>query len=150
MIIPRLRAALLHPRSFPLCAAARIVFLGLLLSTVSAVSVWSTADGSESNPKHAERPYALVFGTVWGPDDYPLYGVKVKIRRSADKRTHWEVYSNHRGEFEQRLPVGPADYLVWADLKGYKTPKGKQLQPGEEVKVHVDKDERVDIGLHLK
>ena len=109
MIIPRLRAALLHPRSFTLCAAARFVFLGLLLSTVWAARVWSAADGSESNPKHAEKPCALIFGTVWGPDDYPLYGVKVKIRRSADKRTRWEVYSNRRGEFEQRLPVGPAD-----------------------------------------
>ena len=150
MTIPRLRATLLHPRSFTLRAAARVVLLGLLLSTVWAVRVWSAAGGSESAPKQAAKPYALIFGTVWGPDDYPLYGVKVKIRRSENKRTRWEVYSNHRGEFEQRLPVGPADYLVWADLKGYKTPKGKQLQPGEDVKVHVDQDERVDIGLHLK
>jgi hypothetical protein len=150
VIIPRLRAALLHPRSFTLRATARVVLLGLPLSTVWAVRLWSAAGGSESAPKQAEKPYALIFGTVWGPNDYPLYGVKVKIRRSENKRTRWEVYSNHRGEFEQRLPVGPADYLVWADLKGYKTPKGKQLQPGEEVKVHVDQDERVDIGLHLK
>jgi hypothetical protein len=35
-------------------------------------------------------------------------------------------------------------------LKGYKPPAGKQLQPGEEVKVHIEGDERVDIGLHLK
>jgi hypothetical protein len=112
--------------------------------------VWAAAGSAESASKPTEKPYALIFGTVWGPDDYPLYGVKVKIRRPEDKKTRWEIYSNHRGEFEQRLPVGPADYLVWADLKGYKAPNGKQLQPGEEVKVHVDKDERVDIGLHLK
>lgn len=60
------------------------------------------------------------------------------------------MYSNHHGEFEQRLPAGKADYLVWADLKGYKSPNGKRLQPGEAVKVHFENDERVDTGLHLK
>jgi hypothetical protein len=150
VIILRLCATLFHPRSFTQWAAARAVLSGLLLSTVCATWTPSAADGTESASKHGEKPYALIFGTVWGPNDYPLYGVKVKIRRFEEKKTRWEVYSNRRGEFEQRLPVGPANYLVWADLKGYKTPNSKQLQPGEEVKVHVDKDERVDIGLHLK
>jgi len=75
--------------------------------------------------------------------------VKVKIRRADKKKAHWELYSDHNGEFAQRLP-GKAHYLVWADLKGYKFLNSNQLQPGEEVKVHVEGDERVDIGLHLK
>ena len=92
--------------------------------------------------KGHDKPYALIFGTVWGPDDHPLYGVKVKIRRADQNKAHWELYSDHNGEFAQRLPAGKADYLVWADLKGYKSPSGKELhQPGE-VKVHVDNDER--------
>ncbi len=53
------------------------------------------------------------------------------------------------GEFAQRVPVGPADYVVWADVKGYKTADGRRVQPGEEVKVHIEADERSDIGLHL-
>jgi hypothetical protein len=97
-----------------------------------------------------DQPYALIFGTVWGPDDHPLYGVKVKIRRADQKKARWELYSDHHGEFAQRLPAGPADYLVWADLKSYKSPVGKQLHQAEEVKVHVDRDEREDVGLHLK
>jgi hypothetical protein len=97
-----------------------------------------------------DQPYALIFGTVWGPDDHPLYGVKVKIRRADQKKAHWELYSDHHGEFAQRVPPGPADYLVWADLKGYKSGSGKELHQDEEVKVHVDKDERQDLGLHLK
>jgi hypothetical protein len=96
------------------------------------------------------QPYALIFGTVWGPDDHPLYGVKVKIRRADQKKAHWKLYSDHHGEFAQRVPPGPADYLVWADLKGYKSASGKELHLDEEVKVHVDKDERQDLGLHLK
>jgi hypothetical protein len=96
-------------------------------------------------------PYALIFGTVWDPDGHPIYGVKVKIRRASDKdkKVRWELYSNHSGEFAQRVPVGNADYVVWADVKDYKLPSGKKLKPGSEVTVHIDSDERSDIGLHL-
>jgi hypothetical protein len=94
-------------------------------------------------------PYALIFGTVWGPDNRSVYGVTVKIRRVPDKKAKWEVYSNHEGEFAQRVPAGKADYIVWADLKGVKTTDGQPLHLAEEVPVHVEYDERVDIGLHL-
>jgi hypothetical protein len=99
--------------------------------------------------KH-DQAYALIFGTVWGPDNHPLYGVKVKIRRADQKKAHWELFSDHNGEFAQRVPPGPSDYLVWAELKGYKSAGGKQLHQDGEVKVHVENDEREDIGLHLK
>jgi hypothetical protein len=105
--------------------------------------------GSPSEKKH-DQPYALIFGTVWGPDDHPVYGVKVKIRRSDQKKGHWELFSDHNGEFAQRLPPGPADYLVSADLKSYKSLSGKELHQDGEVKVHIDRDERQDVGLHLK
>ena len=95
------------------------------------------------------QPYALIFGTVFDTEGHALYAVKVKIRRESEKKVRWELYSNHTGEFAQRVPVGPADYVVWADVKGYKTEDGRRLQPGEEAKVHIDGDERQDIGLHL-
>jgi hypothetical protein len=114
------------------------------------VSAANAAPAGPSARQRPDQPYALIFGTVWGPDDHPLYGVKVKIRRADQKKAHWELYSDHRGEFAQRLPVGPADYRVWADLKGYKLPSGKELHQDGEVKVHVDNDEREDVGLHLK
>jgi hypothetical protein len=95
------------------------------------------------------KPYAVIFGTVWDADGHPLYGVKVKIRRADEKKVRWEQYSNHTGEFAQRVPAGAADYVVWADVKGYKLPSGKKLKPGTEVSVHIDDDERSDIGLHL-
>jgi hypothetical protein len=105
-------------------------------------------------PTQAQRTksedYALIFGTVWGPDDRPVYGVTVKIRRAGDKRAKWEVISNHLGEFEQRVPAGKQDYVIWADLRGHKNPAYKHLQAGTEVTVHVESDERVDTGVHLK
>ncbi len=101
--------------------------------------------------KHPEiKDYSLIFGTVWGPDDRPVPGVRVKIRRLDERKPRWEVYSNRRGEFEQRLPVGKQDYVIWADLKGYKSSNSKHLQPGPEVTVHIERNERADTGLHLK
>jgi hypothetical protein len=102
-----------------------------------------------SNKLKPTDPYALIFGTVWGPDDRSVYGVKVRIRRTSDKKPKWELYSDHAGEFAQRVPAGKADYVVWADLKGVKTTDGQTLHLAQEVAVHVEYDERVDIGLHL-
>jgi hypothetical protein len=104
--------------------------------------------GAASNLKPGD-PYALIFGTVWDPDGRPVYGITVKIRRATDKRAKWELYSDHSGEFAQRVPAGKADYVVWADLKGVKTADGQKLHLAQEVDVHVEYDERVDIGLHL-
>ena len=94
------------------------------------------------------QPYALIFGTVWGPDDRPVYGIKVKIRRARDKKPKWELYSDHNGEFAQRVPAGEADYVLSADLKGVKTSDGQQLHT-QEVTVHIYNDEREDTGVHL-
>lgn len=91
----------------------------------------------------------MIFGTVWDPDGHGLYGVKVKVRRADQKKAHWELYSDHRGEFALRVPAGKADYVIWADTKDYKLPSGRRLQPGTGVNVHIDNDERSDIGLHL-
>jgi len=120
--------------------------------------------------------YGLIFGTVYGPDDRPLYGVPVKIRPVGQKKAKWEVTSDHRGEFAQRVPAGAADYIVWTDVDLRKHLKAlgredeaAQLQAhvgklssvvpeasaaparrGREAKVHIDNDERADVGLHLR
>jgi hypothetical protein len=120
--------------TIPESRAARLVLLSLAL--LSAVSAAWTSD------KQAERPCALIFGTVYAPDNRPAYGVRVKIRRADQKKAHWELYSDHQGEFALRVPAGEADYIVWAQ------PEGKHL-PTAERTIHVKNDERVDIGLHL-
>jgi hypothetical protein len=127
-------------------------FCLLVVFFFSALSprVLPVADASPA-PKTLKPtdPYALIFGTVWGPDDHPVYGITVKIRRLPSKRAKWQLYSDHSGEFAQRVAAGKADYVVSADLKGVKTTYGYPLRLAEEVPVHVEYDERVDIGLHL-
>ena len=100
-------------------------------------------------PTSNDKPYALIAGTVWGPDDHPVYGVPVKIRRAKDKRPKWEVYSDHHGEFAQRVPAGESDYILTADVKHLKSADGQPLHLLQNVTVHVYNDEREDTGLHL-
>jgi hypothetical protein len=118
--------------------------LTLCLFLCSSIEAVHAADAK------ADAPYALIFGTVWGPDNQAVYGVNVKIRRADQKKARWNLHSDHHGEFAQRVPAGRADYVVWADLKGYKPPDGKKLAAAAEVTVHVENDERVDTGVHLK
>ena len=122
----------------------------LLLLTVllPCVQPFAAAAPPSQKLKPNDR-YALIFGTVWGPDDRAVYGIKVFIRRLPGKKPKWELTSDHAGEFAQRVPVGEADYLVSADLKGVKTADGQPLHLVQPVTVHVEYDERVDMSLHL-
>ena len=138
------RPALLRMR-FRVPQNARFLGPPLILLFSLHATLWAFAE--QPDPR---KPYALIFGTVWGPDGRPVYGVKVKIRRANQKKPKWELYSDHSGEFAQRLPAGKADYVVWADTKGVKLLNGRKLDPGSEVTVHIESDERTDIGLHLK
>ena len=133
----------------PRPVSARLHSLAFLL--IAFLVVFLVVGPSPSSAQHhtKEKPYALIFGTVWGPDDHPIYGVTVKIRRAKDKKAKWQLFSDHNGEFAQRVPPGESDYVLWADLKGYKPADGKPLRLVQEVTVHVYNDEREDTGLHL-
>jgi len=138
VITPR-RAGTSHSWGRRGLAAVLLAFIGLGAQLLSV------------SPLHAKsgKPYALIAGTVWGPDDRPVYGVKVKIRRAKDKKAKWELVSDHMGEFAQRVPAGETDYIVWADLKGFKSADGKPVHLVQEITVHIYGDEREDTGLHL-
>jgi hypothetical protein len=119
---------------------------GLLLSLSARGAAFDTAlpgQSSTSSQQAARKDYALIYGTVWGPGDHPVGGVPITIRRASDKKPKWELVSDSRGEFAQRVPVGTQDYIVQADIK---VPKG---QPKPEVPVHIDGNERKDVSLHL-
>jgi hypothetical protein len=120
-----------------------------VLSALLLSPGFRSQDGLLTAQKSKEKPYALIAGTVWGPDDKPLYGITVKIRRAKDKKPKWEVYSDHHGEFAQRVPPGESDYILTTDLKHFKPADGKPLHQVQEVTVHVYNDEREDTSLHL-
>src|SRR6478609_5152909 len=109
----------------------------------------------KKDKRKGEKPYALIFGTAYGPDDRPLYGVKITIRPPTKKHPSWELMSDHRGEFAQRVPPGPSDYLVHGEAQFAPAgPDGKpQMSKTKrlkgETKVHVENEERLDISVHL-
>jgi hypothetical protein len=140
----------IFPRGFLFCRKLLLPSLLLTVFLLSNLPAHSAGPEAQKQLKPGQ-PYALIFGTVWGPNNRPVYGVKVKIRRAADKprKVRWELVSDHQGEFAQRIPVGKADYVVWADMKDFKATDGTILHAGPAVPVHVENDERVDIGLHL-
>ena len=123
--------------------ASSLPFIGFLI--LLTINIPCEAR-QQSKPKES----AVIFGTVWAPDDHPLPGITVKIRRAGEKKARWEVLSNRRGEFEEAVPSGTQDYIIWADVKGRKLPNGRHLQAIPEVIVHVQGNERADTGLHLQ
>ena len=90
-----------------------------------------------------KNDYALIYGTVWGPDQHPAAGIPVTIRRASGKKAKWDLVSDRNGEFAQRVPAGGQDYVIQANIK---MPKG---QPKPEITVHIDDNERKDVSLHL-
>lgn len=102
-----------------------------------------------------EKSYGLIFGTAYGPDDRPLYGVKINIRPEGKKHPSWDLFSDHRGEFAQRVPATAADYLIKGEAeyapigKDGKPQMSKKKRLRGEAKVHMEGEIRQDIGLHL-
>jgi hypothetical protein len=123
---------------------SRAIARGAVLFGVSlTAAVCGAAQDSGRNNKATAKPYAVIFGTVFDANQKSIYGVKVNIRRSDQKKAKFELYSDHAGEFAQRVPPGPADYIVWADVK---VPKGQQKP---ERTVHIDGDEETTVYLSL-
>src|SRR5450631_1734224 len=73
----------------------RLLLPGLLLAGLCLNPATVVMGNASPKDKRAEKPYALIYGTVWGPDGRPLYGVKVEIRRADQKKARWELYSDH-------------------------------------------------------
>jgi hypothetical protein len=117
--------------------------------------LFSSHVAASKDKPQKEKPYALIFGTAYGPNDRPLYGVKITIRPEKKKHPSWDLISDHRGEFAQRVPAGTNDYLVrgeaeYAPLGDDGKPQlSKKVRLKGETRVHVDNEERRDISLHL-
>jgi len=120
--------------------AALAVFAScILLFLVSALQM----SGQGKNSSERKDDFALIFVSVFNAQGLSVYGVPVKIRRAEEKKSRWEGYSDHRGEYAQRVPAGKMDYIVWADLKD------KAAAKKTEVKISIESDERQDVSLHL-
>ncbi len=126
------------------------VALGLVWLLLGAAAL----AGNNSNDDKKKENYGLIFGTAYGPDDRPLYGVRVTIHPAGKKHPTWELVSDHHGEFAQRVPPGPGDYEVTGvvdlmPVQDGQPHKSKRKHLKGEAKVHIDDQERRDFSLHL-
>jgi hypothetical protein len=136
---------------------AGLLFLGWGASLGFSQTEDKSNDGKKppADAKAAkQKDYGVMFGTAYGPDDRPMYGVHVSIHPIGKKHPSWELYSDHRGEFSQRVPPAPADYLVTGvveivPLEGGKPHGSKKVRLKGETKVHIEGTEWHDFSLHL-
>jgi hypothetical protein len=80
-------------------------------------------DESSSTAKPKPQKYShandfLLRGTVFNEKALAFPGVQLRIKRSGEKKFHWETVTNSRGEFAIRFPQGFAYELV-VHVKGY-------------------------------
>ncbi len=135
----------------------RNALLCLSVALFAALAVARVQDDDDKKKKKPEKPaipFAIIFGTAFGPDDHPLYGVKIKIHPVEKKRPNWDLFSDHRGEFAVHVPPGPSDYVVQGEgeyipMENGKPQMSRKKKLKGEAKVHIDNDERRDISLHL-
>jgi Carboxypeptidase regulatory-like domain len=88
----------------------------------NATTPAAQASGAESSSAHKSKSShandLLIRGTVFNEHALALEGAKLRVRRSNEKKSRWETFSNFRGEFAVRVPQG-ADYEIEAESKGY-------------------------------
>ena len=98
------------------------------------------ANSESSSTKKSKRSHAdelVIRGTVFNERGLALPGVKLRIRRSDQKKSKWETYTNSRGEFAVRVPKGP-DYEIAAESKGFaKQAQAINGQAEENVVLHM-------------
>lgn len=152
------RTVIIKPRwSRNSAACLAMCVLNVLVQPLAAVSppVSTHLIATNKDKPQKEKPYALIFGTAFGPNDRPLYGVKITIRPQKKKHPSWDLISDHRGEFAQRVPPGPGDYVIHGEAEyapmseDGKPQLSKKMRLKGDTKVHVENEERLDISVHL-
>ena len=102
---------------------------------------------STSTGKKKSLPAYVILGTVFNEKALACPNARVQIRREAEKKFHWETYTNSRGEFAVRVPEGQ-EYEVVVKEKKYKevsvkvSAKAGELQDRLSIRLEVSKQEK--------
>jgi hypothetical protein len=73
---------------------------------------------SSSKRKYSHANDFLIRGTVFTDQALAFPAVQLRIRRSTEKKFHWETYTNSRGDFAVRVPQG-LEYELVIHAKGF-------------------------------
>ena len=115
----------------------RAVIALLVLLAAASPSVAQKA----SAPAAQRSAYAIVAGSVFRESGFSLPGATVTLApKGVTKSKNLKSVTDARGEFAFRVPAAPANYLLTAAMKGFKTAEAEAAVGGEE---------RVDVTLVL-
>ena len=81
----------------------------------------TTGAAGSSSSKHSRSSHAhdfLIIGTVFTDKALAFPSVRLRVRRSTEKKFRWDAYTNSRGEFAIRVPQG-AEYEMVIVAKGF-------------------------------
>jgi Carboxypeptidase regulatory-like domain len=112
-----------------LCAAAFFMLLGAQFARTqdpasggaAASPKAATNASSPSKPGKHNTSRAndfLIVGTVFTPQGLSFPDVRLRLRRSGEKKFRLETYTNSRGDFAVRVPRGAA-YEILVQSKGF-------------------------------
>jgi hypothetical protein len=73
---------------------------------------------SSSKRKYSHANDFLIRGTVFTDKALAFPAVQLRVRRSTEKKFHWETYTNSRGDFAVRVPQG-LEYELVIHAKGF-------------------------------
>jgi hypothetical protein len=76
--------------------------------------------GSAQNSSGSHAHDFVIFTTVFDGRGFALFGARVRVRRSEEKKFRWEATSDHSGELALRVPPG-ADYEMTIEARSFKT-----------------------------
>lgn len=98
----------------------KLIPLAVLLSLLTGTgALWNAAGHGQKKSKQEEFENSfLFFGTVFTEQGFLLPGAEVKVRRTSERKTRWEAYSDVRGEFAVRVPKGD-EYEIQIKAKGF-------------------------------
>ena len=82
------------------------------------VAVEPAGSAQNSNGSHAHD--FVIFTNVFDGRGFALFGARLRVRRSEEKKFRWEATSDHSGELAFRVPPG-ADYEMTIEARGFKT-----------------------------
>jgi len=77
-----------------------------------------SSSSETSGKKYSHQHDFLVHGTVFDERALSFPGVELKIRRLGEKKFRWDTFTNSRGEFAVRVPLG-AEYEIVVRTKGF-------------------------------
>jgi Carboxypeptidase regulatory-like domain len=95
-----------------------IALIGWAWLAGALVAVEPAGSAQNSSGSHAHD--FVIFTTVFDSRGFALFGARVRVRRSEEKKFRWEGTSDHSGELAFRVPPA-VDYEMTIEARGFKT-----------------------------